>query len=207
MNCDRIAPIYQWVEKAAFGGKLQKHRVAFLAAAEDKQRALILGDGDGRFTEALVNTFPELHIDSVEMSLGMVLEARKRFPETDKVRVIQSDVFHLDFSEEKYDIAFSHFFLDCFDSEEVLSLVQLVSRNLEAGAPWIISDFRQMPAGWRKLYSAVWLNSMYLFFRIATGLKTRRLPNYAQGLESAGFTMRRQQVSMAGLIASEWWER
>jgi ubiquinone/menaquinone biosynthesis C-methylase UbiE len=207
MNCDFIAPFYEWFEKAAFGGKLQKHRVTFLAAAKNKQRALILGDGDGRFAEALIKACPELHIDSVDLSLGMVLEARKRCRETDRVRVIHSDVFQLDSATNPYDIAFSHFFLDCFDSEELFSLVQLVSSNLEAHALWIISDFRRMPAGWRKFYSAAWLKTMYLFFRIATGLKTRELPNHRRALESAGFTLRREQVSMAGLIASEWWER
>lgn len=207
MNCDRIAPFYQLLERAAFGGKLQKHRVAFLQAAANKRRALILGDGDGRFTQALVNSFPELYIDSVELSAAMVSLMRKRVPDSDRIRVIQSDVFRLAFAAESYDIVFSHFFLDCFNSEEARHLVQLVSRQLTKQAVWIVSDFRQLRTGWRRLYTGVCLNIMYLFFRFATGLQTRQLPDYNAALEGAGFVKCREQVSMAGLIASEWWQR
>ena len=81
MNCDRIAPFYRIFETAAFGRRLQKHRLVYLTAAAEKRRALILGDGDGRFTEVLTRAYPNLQIDSLELSAGMIAEARKRLTE------------------------------------------------------------------------------------------------------------------------------
>jgi hypothetical protein len=141
------------------------------------------------------------------MSAVMVSEARKRVPQTNKVRVIESDLFQFAFTGEKYDIAFSHFFLDCFDTQEAGSLVRLVSPHLTQQAVWIVSDFRQLKKGWRKLYAGACLKTMYLFFRLAAGLETRQLPDYDSALEAAGFARRREQLSMAGFIASEWWQR
>ena len=205
MNCDRIAPFYKWFEKAAFGERLQRHRVTFSWAASDKKRVLVLGDGDGRFVEALITQYPHLEIDCVEISAGMVSETRKRAG--DKVRVIQGDAFYFPFPPRYYDIAFTHFFLDCFNANQLANLVPLISAALDGSAVWIVSDFRHAVSGWRRLYTGLWLKTMYLFFRFATGLETRHLPEYDQALEAAGFHRPKQHVSMLGLIASEWWER
>ena len=207
MNCDRIAPFYEWIEKAAFGGKLQGHRLTFLRAAEGKQRVLVLGDGDGRFTQALAMTYPELAIDSVELSTGMVREARKRLTQNSYVRVIQGDVLNFDFRAARYDVVYTHFFLDCFNTKTARSLIGRLSTALPAEACWVISDFRVTNQGWRKLYTKAWLAAMYAFFRYATGLKTKRLPEYESAMEAAGFRKCQERVSTSGLIASEWWQR
>ena len=205
MNCDRIAPLYEWFENAAFGGRLQAHRVAYLDAASGKQRALVLGDGDGRFTEALAARYPAMPIDSIEMSAGMVAQAGKRLSSNSQVRVIQDDVFRVDLAVASYDVVFSHFFLDCFEIDLVNRLIQQVSESLVPGGVWVISDFRQGRTGWKRFYTGAWLRTMYMFFRLVTGLKTSRLPEYRDRLSIAGFSMSREWVSMGGLIASELW--
>jgi hypothetical protein len=48
---------------------------------------------------------------------------------------------------------------------------------------------------------------MYFFFHYATGLGTTKLPDYVTAIKEAGFSLREERVSMAGLIASEWWQR
>ena len=205
MNCDWIAPYYELFERAAFGGRLQRHRVAYLDAAADKRKALVLGDGDGRFTQELARAYPELYIDCVEMSAGMVREARKRVGL--RVNLIQRDVFDLALTPEAYDVVFTHFFLDCFDVNQLASLMARVSRGLTRDAVWIVSDFRNAERGWRKLFTGIWLKTMYLFFRLTTGLQISGLPGHGAALESAGFHLCKEQVSLLGLVASEWWQR
>jgi hypothetical protein len=46
-----------------------------------------------------------------------------------------------------------------------------------------------------------------LFFGLATGLKTRRLPDYERVLAAAGFMTSQEKVSADGLIVSQWWRR
>jgi ubiquinone/menaquinone biosynthesis C-methylase UbiE len=204
MNCNWIAPWYWLFERAAFGGRLQRHRVCFLDAAEGKRRALILGDGDGRFSQALSLSYPDLEIDSIELSAGMVAEARKRAGT--RVQITQGDVMRVSLSGS-YDLIFTHFFLDCFDAESLEELVTRVSEVLTPDASWVVSDFRQARTGWRKVYTSVWLSVMYLFFGLATGLKTRRLPDYERVLAAAGFMTSQEKVSADGLIVSQWWRR
>jgi len=203
VNCDRIAPFYWLFERIAFGGALQKHRLAFLSAAEGKRRVLILGDGDGRFTRALLSAHPDgIEIDSIELSAGMVAQARKR-----NVSMIQADALEYPFRQASYDVVFTHFFLDCFASQQANTLIARVAASLTGRAIWIVSDFKQASSGWRKIYTRVWLAVMYLFFGFMTGLKTRSLPDHAPALLLAGFSKRNEQLSSFGLIASEWWQR
>ena len=177
MNCDSIAPFYDLFERVAFGGRLQRHRVAFLSAAAGKSRALIVGDGDGRFTQALASSYPDLEIDSLEMSTGMLAVARQRLTALTRVHLTQGDALEYPFLQTTYDIVFTHFFLDCFDNRQVSDLVTRLSGALKRDSLWIISEFRQAPRGWRKVFTQAWLNIMYFFFRHATGLETRCLPD------------------------------
>lgn len=205
MNCDRIAPFYGWIERAAFGRRLESHRLYFMAAAQTRTRALVLGDGDGRFTAAMAEAYPALAIDSIDISGGMLAQARRRVPE--RVHLMQRDILRSELPEAGYDIVFTHFFLDCFDGGELAKLIPKIADALSRDAVWVISDFKRAPGGWRKLYTSAWLTVMYRFFGVATGLKTTKLAPYEALLGAAGFRLRSDRVSRDGLIASEWWER
>ena len=207
MNCDRIAPFYQWIERAAFGGRLQRHRVAFQNAVTKGCRVLVVGDGDGRFTHSLVQAFPDAEIDFIDMSAGMIKQARKRIGDHSRVRIFQQDVTGITLPSSRYDVLFTHFFLDCFTTETLQTVVSQLSNSLQSESIWIVSDFRELSHGWRKFFSQACLSTMYLFFRLAAGLRTRQLPAYSEVIQKAGFSLRKEQVSLAGLIASEWWQR
>jgi ubiquinone/menaquinone biosynthesis C-methylase UbiE len=205
MNCDRIAPFYRFFEMAAFGTLLQKQRLTFLSAAQGKQRVLILGDGDGRFTQALAQTYPELEIDSIELSARMVDEAKSRIPEN--IRLIQADIFHFPLSRTSYDLVFTHFFLDCFSASRLHEVITRISEALTPNGTWVISEFHQAASGWRKRYTSIWLATMYLFFKWATGLETQSLPVYGPMLEAAGFLILSEKLSWDGLRVAQIWQR
>jgi hypothetical protein len=48
---------------------------------------------------------------------------------------------------------------------------------------------------------------MYLFFRLATGLRVSRLPEYRPVLAANGFRIVCQCSAAGGLLVSELWER
>jgi ubiquinone/menaquinone biosynthesis C-methylase UbiE len=207
MNCDRIAPFYKYLEQAAFGNRLQKHRTAFIRDAADKRCALVLGDGDGRFAEALAMAYPNLEIHVIESSAGMVAAAAQRLNRHGNLQIFQQDVFEVRLAVNSYDIVFTHFFLDCFSNQELNDLVGRVSPALTSDALWIVSEFRQAASGWRKLYTRLWLSGMYRFFQITTGLIIAQLPSYPDALQIAGFHLNQQTLSSSGLIVSERWQR
>ena len=58
---DHIARAYRWLEYISLGPLLSRTRNCYLELLQDRTRALILGDGDGRFTARLLAQSPPDH--------------------------------------------------------------------------------------------------------------------------------------------------
>ena len=72
LNFDPLARPYRWLEYATFGRALERCRFHFLPALTGARRALVLGDGDGRFLARLLRANPELEADVVDCSPAML---------------------------------------------------------------------------------------------------------------------------------------
>ena len=77
-NFDRIARLYRWMEYATLGPALTRCRNYHLARVAGCSQALILGDGDGRFTAKLLAASPSLEADAVDSSAAMLRLLRAR---------------------------------------------------------------------------------------------------------------------------------
>ena len=192
-NFDRIARPYRWMEYLTFGPVLWRCRTRHLAALHNCRTALVLGDGDGRFTAALLAANPHIHVDAVDSSatmLALLAERARAIPgTTPRLRVHRTDA--LDFAQSlpagrHYDIVITHFFLDCLSQSDVESLARMLTPHLNAGAIWLVSDFR-VPAGAMHLPARVLVRSLYLAFHFLTGLQANRLPDYAFAFGGIGF--------------------
>ena len=200
MNCNSIARWYRWIEYVAFGNSLQQRRTAFLAQVADAQRVLVLGDGDGRFLEKLVEQDPLARIDYVDVC-GRMLELARTRAGTGRVIYHQADALEIPLPERGYDLIVTHFFLDCFDEAGAARLVERAALAACPNARWLISEFR--PTWW----SPPLLAGLYLFFRITTGLKTRRLIDHHPLIARYGFRVVRSESAWFGLLTSELWAR
>ncbi len=188
---DRIAPFYRAMEYATFFRELERCRFALLPALGQPRRALLYGDGDGRFLARLVATHPQLSADAVDSSAAMLKRARSRVERLRPTAGAQIR-FHLCDAlafcpHGSYDLVVTHFFLDCLTEQEVAALLRQVTPHLAPGAFWLISEFAvpaKQPAGW---LARLVIAALYRAFRLLTGLRTQRLPNYASLLRSAGF--------------------
>jgi len=205
MNCDLIASSYRWFEYLGFGGELQRRRCGLLGEIGRPRRALVLGDGDGRFLVRLLRQIPASEIASIEVSPRMQALARRRTG--DRVQHIHGDARVLPLDRGRYDLMVTHFFLDCFDAADAPALVARLADAAAPRAQWLISEFRQAPEGWRAVWCGAWLRSLYFFFRVTTGLRTRSLVDHHPLLTRHGFRLVREESSRWGLLASELWER
>jgi SAM-dependent methyltransferase len=192
LNCDRIANWYRWLEYAAFGSTLRRRREAFLFELGNPRKVLVLGDGDGRFLQVFTALYPRAQVDAVEVSAKMLALARAR---------VQGVAFHLADAREfyfdgEYDLAVAHFFLDCFDEAELRALLGSVRTKT-----WLLSEFRNTRWSWPVL------RALYFFFRLTTGLRTKRLADHRAMLEQLGYRVEKEQTALAGLLASELWIR
>lgn len=199
MNCDRIARAYCWLEYLVFGRELERRRFRYLARVASARRALILGDGDGRFLGRYA-AISQASIDSVDSSAGMLELARVRAGEAG-VSYHHADALVIPLASAAYDLVVTHFFLDCFDATDLKRLVDRVHEAAAPGALWLISEFRQPP------WARPLLAAMYLFFRLTTGLSNRTLVDHRPLLQRGGFRLLCEETSRGGLLASELWQR
>jgi len=206
VNCDPIARWYRWLEYIGFGSELERRRYAFLPQVAGAGRALVLGDGDGRFLARLVEQDPGTAIDYLDLS-GRMLELARSRTGGGRVTYRQADALTVPLRGGEYDLIVTHFFLDCFNADDSARVVKRVSNSARSNAQWLISEFRQPESGWRAVWAGLWLRGLYLFFRLTTGLENRRLVDHHPLLARHGFHLKRKESALFGLLASELWVR
>ena len=213
MNCDRVARAYRTAEYASFGGALQACRVRYLRDVAECRRALVCGDGDGRFVAELLRANREVCIDYVDLSAGMAGLAGRRVYAIGPQAIARTsfhvgDVrnFKLDDSAA-YDLITAHFFLDCFDDMEVTGVARRLASLARPGAMLLLSDFRIPPRGVARYIAGAIVRGLYGAFRVATGLRVTRLPSYERGLERAGFRKDDETLKLGGLLAASLWRK
>ena len=206
-NFDRLARLYRWMEWFSFGPYLSGCRRAFLPQLREARRALVLGDGDGRFTAALLRSNPQVQVDALDISAAMVQGlSRRAGDDADRVRAQVQDVRHwTPAAGTAYETVATHFFLDCLSTDEVRSLARRLRSHIAPGAQWVVSEF-DIPRSWfGQLIARPLIAFLYGAFRVMTGLAIRRLPDYHRGLTEAGFTLIARQTQLRGLLVSEIW--
>jgi ubiquinone/menaquinone biosynthesis C-methylase UbiE len=211
MSFDSIARHYRWLETVVFGGALQRSRTHWLDGISTPKRALIVGEGNGRFLCDLVRTHPESEIDCVDASQRMLECARGRLARTSQgagrnVRFVQCDI-RCWAPPRSYDLVVSHFVLDCFERDDVERIVETLARAASPGAVWLLADFTLPAQGWRRAGARVLLAVMYRFFRVTAGIAAETLVDPGSYLEKQGFVRTSRRAFCAGLVQSDLWQR
>jgi ubiquinone/menaquinone biosynthesis C-methylase UbiE len=203
---DSLARVYRWMEWASFGPWLQYCRCTFLPSLVDCRKALILGDGDGRFTARLLRTNAQVQIDAVDASSAMLKALIRRAGKNgSRVHTQCADVRDWQPSGEGYDLIVSHFFLDCLTAEEIVKLAETLRRVSLPSAVWIISEFAIPPNAFGRWLARPLVAGLYRAFGVFTGLDIRRLPDHRTALCNAGFALRAKRHHLGGLLVSELW--
>lgn len=205
-NFNRLSGVYRWMEWSTFGPWLGQCRRAFLPAMKTAQRALVLGDGDGRFTTALLWANPEVQVDAVDASPAMLRALERRAGRNGtRVRTLVADARRWTPELRAYDLVVTHFFLDCLTTEEVSALATRIRPSLSTDATWVVSEFA-IPGGiGGRLIARPLVGFLYFAFRILTGLRVHRLPDHAAGLSGSGCVLLERRTRLGGLLAAEMW--
>lgn len=208
-NFNFIARPYRWLEYLTLGRRLERCRLHFLPHLLDQKKALVLGDGDGRFLAELMAAAPELHADAIDTSSAMLRLLRQRCKSRTLNAAARLETHHIDALAFRpigpYDLVVTHFFLDCLTESSLDALIVRIRRSLAPGALWVVSDFR-IPSGPMRLPALIFVRGLYLAFRILTGLRTNRLPNHVEALSRAGLVRTAHHHSLAGLLTTELWQ-
>ena len=213
-NFDRLARPYSWLEWMTFGPWLSWCRCWFLGEISSRRRALVLGDGDGRFTARLLAANPGITVSAVDASAAMLgLLVSRAGPHANRVHTRKTDVRFWSSPASNYDtnagspydLVVSHFFLDCLTTEEIGALAVTLRGAVCAHAAWVVSEFAIPPGWFGKIVARPLVSALYRVFGWLTGLEVRRLPDHALALRRAGFSLQKHRGWLCGLLSSELW--
>src|SRR5579863_4397150 len=169
-NFDRLVQVYRWMELVSFGPALWRCRCHFLGEIHACRRALVLGDGDGRFTARLLEVNRAVQIDAVDASPAMLRALLDRAGlERERVRTHCADVRLWEPGGLGYDLVVSHFFLDCLTTDEVAALAQRLRASLAPQAQWLISEFAVPENRFGRLVATPLVRGLYGAFRVLAG--------------------------------------
>lgn len=206
-NFNRLARVYQGLEVVSFGPFLRLCRCAFLPALNSSRRALVLGDGDGRFTARLLRACPNLTIDAVDASSAMLQSLLRRAgPHAPRLRTFLADIRRFQPPNPPYDLFVTHFFLDCLTTAEVQRLAATLRTAAAPHALWLVSEFAVPPGAFGRIVAAPLVRALYWAFARLTGLTVRVLPDHRAALQQSGFTLQEQRSHLAGLLVSQMWQ-
>jgi SAM-dependent methyltransferase len=212
VSFNRLAPHYLWLETLAFGNQLQRARVACLPHIPTPHRALVVGEGNGRFLCELLRTYPNTRIDCVDESSVMLDLAQRRFkPEREaareQVRFINASIENVPLENTRYDLVVTHFFFDCFTKPELLAIIPKLAASATASASWLIADFRIPPAGMRHYWARTVVAAMYRFFRLTTHITANSLVDPAPFLTANNFRRSEHKLFAGAIVYSDLWTR
>jgi ubiquinone/menaquinone biosynthesis C-methylase UbiE len=212
VSFDAIAPWYRTLEWIAFGDYLQRCRVACLGDVVAPRRALIVGEGNGRFLRELLRVHPGVEVDCIDASQRMLQLAQQRLERElpdrlEHVRLLQHDLNSWRPSEHHYDLLVTHFFLDCFAEMQLAAIVRKLAQAATENANWLLADFCVPPKGVARLRARAWLAVMYRFFRLTAGIDARQLIDPTLFLRDEGFALAQQHSFRKGILKSERWRR
>ncbi|HUB51135.1 MAG TPA: class I SAM-dependent methyltransferase [Terracidiphilus sp.] len=202
---DGLARAYRWIEYLSFGPMLSRCRTEFIRRLSHCRSALVIGDGDGRFTARLLATNPLIHIDAIDASPEM-LRALVRRAGNDALRVraeVHDARAWTPNHDAHYDLVVTHFFLDCLTTAEIESLAQRIAAVSAPGALWVISEFA-IPESWfGRFIARPLIAALYCAFGLLTGLHICNLPDHHTALAAAGFRPVARRTRLSGLLESE----
>lgn len=209
VNFDPLARPYRWLEYLSFGPWLARCRRAQLVHLAGAHRALLLGDGDGRFLARLLAANPTLTVDVVDSSRSMLRSLDRRIRRAGPQARRRICLHHADAlawnPTGNYDLIVSHFFLDCFFPHQLEQLFDRILPHLRPGALWVISEFAIPSNAFTAHLARALIGLLYRAFALLTGLPVRALPDYQAALLRRGFVPSQDRRYLAGLLCSQLW--
>jgi SAM-dependent methyltransferase len=181
------------------------------ATLPDRLSALVLGEGPGKFLTALLRQQPNLQVTCVENSAAMIQQTRQRLRaaglDASRVTFLQMDALDWAPPAEKFDLVVTHFFLDCFRSDQLQQLVPRLAASTTPDALWLLADFRVPERGWPRWRARLLLALLYAFFKLTTSLSASRLTPPEPLLTNAGFRLVDRRLASFGFAHADLWQR
>ena len=176
---DFLVPFYDVLARLFIGKSIIISQLYFLKRFKECNHLLIVGGGSGWLLDFLCRECPDVSIDYIDVSTGMLNRAKKRLRDNHRINFIQGT--EDDIPDRLYDGVITNFYLDMFDEKSLNLVIGKVKRSLAKSAFWVVTDFVIARRGHEVM---VWW--MYRFFRIIARIEATRLPDWQRQMKVAG---------------------
>jgi ubiquinone/menaquinone biosynthesis C-methylase UbiE len=192
-----IARNYDKLVNVFFGKTLHQAQMNFVSEIGAADKVLILGGGSGKFLKDLLAIRPSIAITYIEASSEMIMLAKGQIKEENpKVKFIHGTQDHIPL--EQFDAVITNFFLDLFREDEMRTLVDTISKKLNANGKWFVADFENT----QKFSHRFLLWFMYLFFRSTGSIETRHLPEWRLFFKDEGLKLKAEKFFNDGFVSA-----
>ena len=200
-NYDPIANYYDVLSRIVYFRSQLRAQIAQLSFIPADSNILILGGGTGWILDEIARVHPTgLRITYVEISERMLNLSQKRNTEANAVAYVHCAAEDFE-SEVLYDVVMTAFFFDNFPAAKVAMLFKRIDQLLRKDGLWLFTDFYYTEKT-GKLWQAMLLKAMYLFFRIISNVEARALINVESSFERAKYLSVQSACYYRGFIKS-----
>ncbi|GAA4373927.1 class I SAM-dependent methyltransferase [Hymenobacter koreensis] len=202
-NFDFAAAFYDPLARLVFGRTLLRAQQAVLRHGlpnTDAGRLLFIGGGTGQVLPELLTLRPMVQVVYVEASAAMLRRAEQHLRQSAPEQVARVQFVHgteADLPPDaRFDAILAFFLFDLFTPTELAELLHRLQQHATPKTQWLVADFAPPQRPWQR--GLQWL--MYQFFRRASGVSGRELPDIAGALQEIGLTRRWRQQWASGLV-------
>jgi ubiquinone/menaquinone biosynthesis C-methylase UbiE len=199
------------MENILAGNLMQRCRTLHLAECRTQQRALLVGEGTGKFLAKLLLFNPTIEITCVEQSQKMINQIRARLArqhlDQSRVHFENTDFGSWPMPANPFDLIATHFFLDCFSGDRLPKIIAKLSVAAAPGAVWLVSDFQTPARGWQRCRATLMIAALYHFFRWTTAISAQELIPPDPWIHQAGFQLERRQFLSCSLVHADVWKK
>jgi len=196
MGFNSIAKYYDRLARLVFSKSIVQAQTCFLNRIPPSSHVLVVGGGTGWWMNDFLRSNPTCTICFVEESSEMIRLAKSATKEDHRITFRLGT--HDSISEcDEFDVVITSFFLDIFSDNELRAVVNKIDTSAKPRALWLVTDFVET-----KWWHSIMLIVMYGFFRLTTGLKNQKLPDWHAALGQAQLAEVDTRLFSKGFIKS-----
>ncbi|MEM0999400.1 MAG: class I SAM-dependent methyltransferase [Bacteroidota bacterium] len=205
---DRLAAIYDGLARAVYGKSIRRAQLHFLDQWPKGATVLIVGGGTGWFLEAVLRKTDPRKVYYIELSEKMLEKSaaliREQLPAALPRVEFRRGTVHDQAPPAPVDIVVTHFYLDLFNGAELRGEIATLDAHLRPGGYWSLADFAYVERGIMRPVARFLVAGMYFFFRLAAGIRSRKLEVYPDHLAKSGLIPQAEARYYGGMIRASW---
>jgi demethylmenaquinone methyltransferase/2-methoxy-6-polyprenyl-1,4-benzoquinol methylase len=200
-----VGPIYDWLSALYSGKSIHKCKIAHLDRLKPGDKVLFAGVGHGK--DAVYAAKLGADVTVVDLSETMLKKFQDNLDREGvrvKIRQIHSDIMKVK-EFERYDMVVANFFLNVFDEQMMVKVLEHLIKLGKPGANVVVGDF-SYPTGniFSRAFKTLYWYGAVAFFWLFAGNAFHNIYNYPESMRKLGLHIHEQKHYRLLLLNCYW---